>query len=363
MSVIQEIFRRYAGEYLEHHGHAMPAVHRKVIDAINGCRSGLCGSVLYTCPSCRLDLAVPCSCGNRHCPTCQNDKASLWLAKQMDNLLPCPYFMITFTVPQELRGFIRSNQQVGYRAMFDAAAGALKKLAQDERFVGADQIGFFGVLHTWGRTLNYHPHIHFIVPGGGLSGDRTRWLQSRPDFFVHVGPLAVIYRAKFRDAMRKAGLSHEIDPVVWRKRWVVNSQAVGDGTASLKYLTPYVFRVAISNGRIVDFTGGQVTFRYRKSGSNRWRTMSVDAMEFIRRFLQHVLPTGMMKIRHYGFLNANAKLSLQEIREMICVLYEVVKNLVVQMAEPAERSRKMSCRRCGHRLRWMMFSRCFVGPG
>ena len=196
-----------------------------------------------------------------------------------------------------------------------------------------------------------------------MSGDRTRWLRSRPDFFVHVNPLAVIYRAKFRDAMTKAGLSHEIDPAVWRKRWVVNSQAVGDGRASLKYLTPYVFRVAISNGRIVDFTGGRVTFQYRKSGSNRWRTMSLGAMEFIRRFLQHVLPTGMMKIRHYGFLSGNAKLPLQEIREMICVLYEVVAGLVVRVVKPAQWTRKMSCRRCGHRLRWMRFSPCFVGPG
>jgi len=230
MSAIQEIFRRYGGQYLERYGHAMPAVHRKVIGAINGCRSGSCGSVLYTCPSCRLDHAVPCCCGNRHCPTCQNEKASRWLAKQMDNLLPCPYFMITFTVPGELRRVIRSNQRIAYRAMFDAAAAASKKLARDRRFVGADQIGFFGVLHTWGRTLNYHPHIHFIVPAGGLSDDRKRWLRSRPDFFVHVRPLSVIYRAKFRDAIKKAGLIDKIDPVVWGKQWVVNSQAVGDGT-------------------------------------------------------------------------------------------------------------------------------------
>jgi len=363
MSAIQEIFRCYAKDYLERHGHAMPAVHRKVIAAISGCRSGHCGSVLYTCPSCRLDHALPCSCGNRHCPTCQNEKASLWLAKQMDKLLPCPYFMITFTVPQELRCFIRSNQKVAYRAMFDAAAGALKKLAQDKRFVGADQIGFFGVLHTWGRTLNYHPHIHFIVPAGGLSSDRKRWLRSRPDFFIRVEPLSIVYRAKFRDAMKEAGLIQQVDPIVWQKAWNVNSQAVGDGRSSLKYLTPYVFRVAISNRRIVDFSAGRVTFRYRQSSSNCWRTMSVDAMEFIRRFLQHVLPTGMMKIRHYGFLNANAKVPLQEIREMICVLYEMVRDLVVPVTKPAERRRKMTCRQCGHRLRWMRFSSFSIGPG
>lgn len=362
MSAIQEIFQRYAGPYLERHGHAMPAVHRKVIAAIDGCRSGDCGSVLYTCPSCRLDHEVLCSCGNRHCPTCQNEKASLWLSKQMDNLLPCPYFLITFTVPQQLRSFIRSNQKVAYGAMFDAAAGALKKLARDQRFVGADQVGFFGVLHTWGRMLNYHPHIHFIVPAGGLSSDRKRWLRSRPDFFIHVKPLSVVYRAKFREAMKKAGLIKEIETTVWHQRWIVNSLAVGDGTSSLKYLTPYVFRVAISNSRIVHFGNGSVTFKYRKSGSNRWRTTSVDAMEFIRRFLQHVLPSGLMKIRHYGFLSATAKTPLQKIRQMICVLYEMVTDLVGQAASP-EHGRKMKCRRCGHQLRWRMFSRCTIRDG
>jgi hypothetical protein len=354
MSAIQSIFQRYAGQYLERYGHAMPAVHRKVIHAIDSCRSGHLGSHLYKCQACGLVHKVPCSCGNRHCPTCQNEKASLWLSKQMSNLLPCPYFMITFTVPQELRSFIRSHQRIAYAAMFDAAAGALRKLARDRRFVGAHQIGFFGVLHTWGRVLNYHPHIHFIVPAGGLSRDRKQWLRARPDFFIRVEPLSVVYRAKFRDAVKRAGLFQEIDPRAWQKAWNVNSQAVGDGRSSLKYLAPYVFRVAIANSRIVDFDNDQVTFRYRKSGSHRWRAISMDAMEFIRRFLQHVLPSGLMKIRHYGFLSGSAKTPSQKIRELICVLYEIVEDLVAP-AVPPERGRNMKCRQCGRRLRWLMF--------
>jgi len=332
----------------------MPSIHRKLIHAINSCRSGDLGSHLYKCQACGLVHMVPCSCGNRHCPTCQNEKASLWLGKQMSNLLPCPYFMITFTVPQELRGFIRSNQRIAYGAMFDAAAGALRILARDPRFVGADQIGFIGILHTWGRMLNYHPHIHFIVPAGGLSKDREQWLRSRPDFFIRVELLSVVYRAKFRDAMKRAGLFQEIDPRVWQKAWNVNSQAVGDGRSSLKYLTPYVFRVAIANSRIVNFDDDQVAFRYRISGSHRWRTISLDAMEFIRRFLQHVLPSGLMKIRHYGFLSGSAKTPAQRIRELICVLYELLEELAAPAQTPCRR-RKMQCRQCGRRLSWMMF--------
>ncbi len=363
MSARQEIFQQYAGQYLERHAQAIPAVHKKVISAIDNCRGGCFGTLHYSCSGCRLDYGLPCSCGNRHCPTCQNEKASIWLEKQMEKILPCPYFMITFTVPEQLRGFIRSNQKISYGAMFDAAAASLKKLAKDPRFVGAHQSGFFWVLHTWGRTLNYHPHIHFIVPAGGLSADRKRWLSSKPDFFVRVEPLSMIYRAKFRDAMKDAGLFEEVDPVVWSMPWVVNSQAVGDGRTSIKYLTPYVFRVAISNSRIVSFGNGEVTFKYRKSGSNRWRRMTVDAMEFIRRFLQHVLPVGFMKIRHYGFLSGASKTSLAKVGELICVLYEIVSGVVAARKQRPKARRGPKCRSCGAGLTWVKFSLCNIRDG
>jgi len=363
MSAIQKIFQQYGAQYLERYGQSIPAVHRKVISAIENCRNGNFGSLHYTCSSCRLEHTLPCSCGNRHCPTCQNEKASTWLDKMEKKLLPCSYFMITFTVPQELRSFIRSNQKVAYTAMFDSSAQAMKKLARDPRFIGADQIGFFGVLHTWGRTLNYHPHIHFIVPAGGLSSDRKQWLASKPDFFVRVEPLSVIYRAKFRDEMKEAGLFHQIDPVVWSKPWVVNSQAVGDGRTSIKYLTPYVFRVAISNSRIVSFKGGEVSFKYRKSGSNRWRKMTVSAMEFIRRFLQHVLPVGFMKIRHYGFLSGSSKTPWPKIRELICILYEIVTGKITDRKEKLRVNCGPKCTSCGNELCWVKFSLCRIRAG
>ena len=363
MSAIQEIFRQYSAQYLDQYSHNIPSEHRKVISAIDNCRNGNFGSLYYTCSPCRLEHILPCSCGNRHCPTCQNEKASLWLDKMKKKLLPCSYFMITFTVPQELRDFIRSNQRIAYTAMFDSAAQALKNLARDPRFVGADQIGFFGVLHTWGRTLNYHPHIHFIVPAGGLSPDRKQWLASKPDFFVRVEPLSIIYKAKFRDEMKEAGLFSQIDSVVWSKPWIVNSQAVGDGRASIKYLTPYVFRVAISNSRIVCSKGGKVTFKYRKSGSNRWRQMTVSAMEFIRRFLQHVLPIGFMKIRHYGFLSGSSKTPLENIRALICVLFEIVCRIVDGKKVKPTVSRGPKCTSCGCKLFLVKFSLCQIRAG
>ncbi|HDH11903.1 MAG TPA: IS91 family transposase [Nitrospirae bacterium] len=353
MSAIQNIFKLYAPEYLNLYGSAMPETHRKTISAIQQCRHGTFGANVFRCDSCGNIHITQCSCGNRHCPTCQNDKAALWLQRQLNNLLPCSYFLITFTVPDELRPFVRSNQQAAYSAMFSAASDTLKTLAKDKHYVGVDKTGFTAVLHTWGRQLQYHPHIHFIVPGGGLSNKSDqKWLPSKPDFFIRVEPLSIIYKAKFRDAMKKAGLFHSIDPAVWRKDWVVHSKAVGDGRASLKYLAPYVFRVAISNSRIVSYDNHQVVFRYKKSGSNRLRTMTLDAMEFIRRFLQHVLPHGFMKIRHYGLLSSNSSAPIEKVRELISVVYEVVK-LIVDPVLP--KPNPVTCKKCGHSMQRTKF--------
>ena len=185
---------------------------------------------------------------------------------------------------------------------------------------------------------------------GFLQGGPSRRVESYD--FIHVKPLSIIYRAKFRDAMKKAGLFHFIGPTVWQKDWVVHSKAVGDGRASLKYLAPYVFRVAISNARIVSYDNHQVLFRYKKSGSNRLRTMTLDAMEFIRRFLQHVLPHGFMKIRHYGLLSSNCSTSIEKVRELISVVYEVVK-FIVDSALP--KPKPITCKQCGHAMQRIKF--------
>ena len=220
--------------------------------------------------------------------------------------------------------WIRGHQRIAYAALFEASSEAIKTLVADPKYVGAAKTGFFGVLHTWGRTLEYHPHVHYVVPGGGLSADGTQWLPSHAHFLVPVHALSILFRAKFRDALDRAGVLAQVDPAVWRQDWVVHSQAVGDGRASLKYLAPYVFRVAISDRRIVSCDNGKVTYSYRKSGSNRWRKMTVDGSEFVRRFLQHVLPTGFQKVRHYGFLSPNSRVSLEMVRWLIALYHGLV---------------------------------------
>jgi len=316
MITLRDIFHAFAPEYLERYPH-LPAAHRKVISAIQNCQSGHYGHSLYQCPSCGGHHRVNHSCGNRHCPQCQQHKTQQWLAHHLEKQLPGPHFLLTFTVPETLRPFIRSHQRLAYHALFQASATALKRLATDERFIGTDLPGFTGVLHTWGRQLQYHPHIHYIVPGGGLSKDRTTWRPSRANFFVPVKALSPIYRALFKEEMRQAGLLEHIAPQVWTIPWNVHSQANHHGHSAFTYLAPYVFKVAISNHRLVSLTDRTVTFTYRKVGSARLRTAHLDGMEFLRRFLQHVLPDGLRKVRHFGFLHASCALPLATIRLMI----------------------------------------------
>jgi len=349
MENVNNIFRAFGPEYIERFGDDLPGEHRKAMDAILRCRTQEAGIALYECEDCGHSHTMYRSCGNRHCPTCQHHKTREWLESQINRQLPGHHFMLTFTVPESLRRFIRSHQRLAYAALFKASAGAIKKLAADDKHIGGDLPGFFGVLHTWGRTLEYHPHIHYIAPGGALSSKDRAWHPSRADFYLPVRALSKIFRAKFRDEMKAAGLEGEIPVEVWETEWNVNCQAVGASAASLKYLAPYVFKVAIANSRIVKVENRTVTFRYQKPKSSRWRTMALDALEFIRRFLQHVLPTGFMKVRYFGFINPNCKVGLDTISALIELSYGF--NLPELDADVLEPWQPIVCPHCGGALK------------
>jgi hypothetical protein len=349
MTSIHEIFTTFGPEYLQRYATKMPTTHRKVIDAIMACRTEACGIAFYQCDGCAELSQFYRSCGNRHCPACQYNKTQQWLEKQIERQLPGHHFLITFTVPQPLRILMRQNQRVSYSALFKASADAIKKLALDPKHIGAGLPGFFGVLHTWGRTLQYHPHIHYVVSGGALSSTDGSWHPSRIDFFLPVKALAKIFRAKFRDLMKQAKLFEQIPAPVWHIDWNVNCQAVGSSQATLKYLAPYVFKVAISNSRIVGVRDRTVLVRYRKSHSRRSRILALDVIEFIRRFLQHVLPTGFMKIRYYGFMNPNCKIALDRIPGLIELSYGFALDLPVPEIDPPRRS---ICSSCGGLLKF-----------
>lgn len=349
MAAIQNIVNEYGPAYLEKFGPRMPAEQRKVMDAIVSCRTSACGRMVYECTGCGKNHHIHRSCGNRHCPVCQNQKGLDWMERQIENALSGPYFMVTFTVPASARIFIRKNQRTAYGALFGASSSAMKTLAKDPKYIGGDVPGFFGILHTWGRTLDYHPHIHYVVPGGAWSEEAKQWRPSRPNFYLPVMALSRIYRAKFKELMVKADLIHQLPGSVWQEGWNVNIQAVGSAEQSIRYLSRYVFKVAISDHRIVESTNGCVTFKYRKPDSRRTRTMTVSAEEFIRRFLQHTLPSGFMKVRYYGFLNAACRVDLDEIRASI----ELMNGFIAFPKEPDSSKRKPPCcPECGAELRY-----------
>lgn len=245
---------------------------------------------------------------------------------------------------------LRAHQRIGYGALFEASSDALKTLAADPKFFGTDIPGFFGVLHTWGQQLHYHPHIHYIAPGGALARDPQQWHPSSLGFYLPVKALSKIFRAKFRDRMKTAGLFELIPAEVWQVDWNVNCQSVGTAEPMLKYLAPCVFKVAISDQRIAGIEEGKVTFRYKKSHSQRLRTMTLEAMEFIRRFLHHVLPTGFMKVRYYGVLSPTFSVSIEEVKATV----EIASGFTVISPEPhTETPSRHRCPHCGGTLRYL----------
>ncbi len=315
MLELAEIFRLHGPQYREQFGKRMLPSHRRAMQDIEQCRTAALGGQLYLCKQCQEQRYSYHSCKNRHCPKCQNEQANQWLAAQQNLLLPVPHFLVTFTLPAELRALARSQQKTSYNILFRASAAALLKLAHDPRFVGG-LIGMVGVLHTWTRDLRYHPHIHYIVTGGGLAPAGS-WKPSRPDFLLPQQPLAIIFRAKVRAALKKSGLLAPVDPRVWQKQWVVDCEAVGSGAAAFKYLAPYIFRVALCNKRLLKLADGQVTFQYKESATQQLRTCSLPAAAFIRRFLQHVLPQRFIKVRYYGLLSPTNRHLLQRGRALL----------------------------------------------
>ncbi len=355
MTELADIFRRHGPAYLGKYSARILPSHRQAMQAIEQCRTAILGGHVYSCSTCDEVQYRYHSCRNRHCPKCQGDRGQEWLEKQQDFLLPRPYFLLTFTLPQGLRKVVRGHQKLLYSLLFRAAAEAMQKLAQDPHFVGG-KLGMVGVLHTWGRKLSFHPHVHFLVPAGGLAADGQTWLDCRKTFLLPVRALSLIFRAKFRDGLRNANCFSEVPAEVWRKPWVVHCKPVGDGRFALQYLAPYIFRVAISNHRILGMQDNKVTFRFRDTESGKFKTCTLKAEEFIRRFLQHVLPRGFVKVRYYGFFSPGKRQQLAAIRAQLDGTHAPIQLLAAEPREepdPDDATPKPSllCPACGQAMR------------
>ena len=343
MLEVADILRLHGPEYRARFGDRLLPSHRRALQDIETCRTESLGGQLYFCHQCQEQRYSYHSCKNRHCPKCQNEQANDWLAEQQNLLLPTHHFLVTFTLPAELRPLARSNQKTIYNLLFRASSTALQQLAQDPRFVGG-RLGMVGVLHTWTRQLLFHPHVHFIVTGGGLTADGRRWRSARKDFLVPVKALSSIFRAKFRDQLKKTDLFAAVAPRVWRKDWVVHSEPVGSGAQAFQYLAPYIFRVAISNNRLRKLENGQVTFAYKESATDSLKHCTLTAEEFIRRFLQHVLPNRFIKVRYFGLLSPANRHLLQSARHLLKAATGNLKSAPLKLIDPLA---PLRCPHCG----------------
>lgn len=319
---LAEIFRQHGADFLRTHGAQLSPEQRRVMRAISSCRTAVLGGHVEECDRCGARRISYNSCRNRHCPKCQALTKAQWLEEREAELLPVTYYHVVFTLPEEMAAIALQNQRVVYDLLFQATAETLRRIAADPRHLGAE-LGFLAVLHTWGQNLCHHPHLHCVVPGGGLSLDGRRWVACRRGFFLPVKVLSRLFRRLFLTALAQAQargalvfhgrLRHLAEArlfrrtlaAVQRKEWVVYAkQPFGGPSQVLDYLGRYTHRVAISNHRLLNLAEGQVSFRWRDyRHGNQEKVMTLEAGEFLRRFLLHVLPRGFQRLRHYGFLS------------------------------------------------------------
>lgn len=332
---IADIFRRYGPLYRS--AHPMPVNRLRAMRAIETCRTADLGGHVDECEHCGTKVISYNSCRNRHCPKCQFLKKEQWIEDREKDLLPIQYFHVVFTLPDKLNPLVLRNQEALYGILFKAGSETLTELAENPKHLGAE-IGFTSILHTWGQNVLNHPHLHNIVTGGGLSRDGRKWKPCKNDFFVHVKVMSKLFRGKFLAYLKKlrvenklvypGDISHLVSPGafnalitdLYKKKWVVYCKPPFDGTKGvLEYLGRYTHRIAISNHRIVKLENDEVSFRWRDyADNNNTKIMTVDAEEFIRRFLLHVLPDRFVKIRHYGLLgNRCRKIKIDRCRELL----------------------------------------------
>ncbi len=303
-----ELTSKYAERLLPGHLRAMSALQR--------CRTPDAGQIQLQCPACAATQSHPHSCGHRSCPSCQNHETSLWLDRQRNKLLPVEYFMVTFTVPRELRSLAWCNQTVMYNLLFATASSTLKDFGLNPKHLGGE-IGMTAVLHTHARRLDYHPHLHVIVPGGGVDRAKRQWKKVKGKYLFNEFALAKVFRARFLAAIKTAGLSI---PAHLPERWVTDCKHVGKGKPALEYLSRYLYRGVIRENNIIANRDGKVTFRYIESKSGKMQYRTLKGEDFLWLVLQHVLPRGFRRVRDYGFLHGNAKRRLSLVQLVLRVV-------------------------------------------
>jgi Putative transposase/Transposase zinc-binding domain len=352
MGELADIFRRHGPAYRAKFADRLLPSHLAAMTAIEQCRTEALGGHLYQCPDCGALEYSYHSCKNRHCPKCQHEATTHWLEQQRRLLLPVPYLLVTFALPEALRPVARAPQRCLYNLLFQTSAAALQTLALDPHYLGG-QSGMVGVLHTWPRDLAYHPHVQYLVPGGGLSSEGTQWLSPRSvAWLVPVRALSRLFRGKLKAALTTTGFDALVPPQAWHKEWVTHCQPAGTGTAVLAYFAPYIYRIALTNNRLETLEDGHVTFRFQKRNRAGWKRLTLPVDAFLHRFLQHVLPRGFPKVRAYGFLSPSRRKILPQIRMLLATdllpapAPEIASPRPAALAPPTAAAARC-CRHCG----------------
>ena len=316
---LADVLRRFAPAYTQRYPAALLPSHQRAIRDILACRTPALGGHLWHCPECDRDVYVFHGCRNRACHARHGAQTHQWLEARRQELLDCPYFHLTTTVPEGLRDLFRSNQKVFYDLLMALTAQCVMDVAANPRHLGA-MPGLLAVLHTWTGTLSYHPHVHCLVTGGGVAPDGRHWIATRPGFFLPVRVLSRHLRQLFQQTLRKhhPDLFAQVPPRVWEQPWVINCLPWGQGQQGvLDYLARYVFRIAITERRILAMDEQTVTFQYKDRKADRQRTCTLEGTEFVRRFLQHVLPRGFHKVRYYGLWNPRRRHLVERVRLLL----------------------------------------------
>lgn len=311
------VFAQFWPAYIATFGSRIPPQHVHAARAIMHCRTAELGSVFYRCHDCGQVEARPVSCGHRACNGCGQHKSMEWEARQKARLLPVPYHMVTFTIPSEFRALFRANQELCYDLLFRESAAALSTFAADPQHLGG-HIGMTGVLQTWTRDLRYHPHIHYLVPAGALTD--KGWIRPKnADVLVPAIPLAIHMRNRFRDALKAADfkLYLTLPSKAWKKPWNCDLRPVGSGTKAMEYIARYVQKTALDSARIIRIDEHHVSYQWTHRESGEKRLTTVKGSEFLRLFLQHVLPRGFRRVRHFGYLSAAAKERYERLRRLL----------------------------------------------
>lgn len=342
---LTDVVRQHGPAYLERHRSSIMPSHVAAVQAILRCRTPAMGGHLAACEQCGTEHLLFHSCRNRACPQCGYDATTKWLERQRALLLPVPYFQVVFTLPDPLRRLVRSNQKLLLPVLFQTAFESLSALCADPHFLGAAQIAALTVLHTWTRTLEWHPHLHMLVPAGGLAPDGKTWLSvpvRKKRFIVPVAALAVGFRGRFLDRVRQLLPSASLPQKLWDTRWVVFAKPALQGPDKLlDYLGRYVHKTALSDHAILACDQSTVTFRYRDNRTQQRKAMTLDANEFMRRLLQHVPPKGFHRIRSFGLLHAAHRHTLLRLQLMLAPPPTVKPEASTSPPRP-----KMRCRTC-----------------